>query len=304
MERAAEYDIIDTMKNGNGGCVLRDYTLFAFDLDGTMLQKDGSLSPRTIAACQEAAARGIELVPTTGRLLGFLPKSLTDLPFIRYAVTSNGAAVYDILSEKRLYSCLLPWQQAIDILDLLREFPVYVEIYAEGRPVVRQGDPARAFEVYGFPEYKGLYLKKNYLQVQSLREYIKEGQVCPEKINLPYVPEGLRQELRRLLLQQEGLNLVSSVFDNLEINAAGCHKGNGLAALCQILGIDREHTAAIGDNGNDREMLEYAGLSIAMGNATPEIKKIAGAVTASCEEDGAALAIEKYLLKKSGCDMA
>lgn len=283
---------------------MRDYALFAFDLDGTMLQKDGSLSQRTVTACKEAAAKGVELVPATGRLLGFLPKSLTELPFIRYAVTSNGAAVYDLRSGERLYSCLLPWQRAIDVLNLLREFPVFVEIYAGGRPVVRQGDPARAFEKYGFPERKRMYLKKDYLQVQGLRDYIKEGQVCPEKINLPYVPEGLREELRQRLLRQEGLKLVSSVFDNLEINAAGCHKGKGLTALCEILGIDREHTAAIGDNGNDREMLEYAGLSIAMGNATPEIKKIAGTVTASCEQDGAALAIEKYLLQSLGSNMA
>lgn len=283
---------------------MREYTLFVFDLDGTMVQKDGSLSQRTVTACKEAAAKGVELVPATGRLLGFLPKSLTELPFIRYAITSNGAAVYDLRSGERLYSCLLPWQRAIDVLNLLREFPVFVEIYAEGRPIVRQGDPACAFEKYGFPERKRMYLKKDYLQVQGLRDYIKEGQVCPEKINLPYVPEELREELRQRLLRQKGLKLVSSVFDNLEINAAGCHKGKGLAALCEILGIDREHTIAIGDNGNDREMLEYAGLSIAMGNATQEIKKIAGAVTASCEQDGAALAIEKYLLQSLGSNMA
>ena len=143
-----------------------------------------------------------------------------------------------------------------------------------------------------------MYLKKDYLQVQSLRQYIKETQIPPEKINLPYLPEKLRGEIKERLSQNKNLKLVSSIFDNLEINAAGCHKGAALAALGEILNISRENTAAIGDNGNDREMLEYAGLSIAMGNATEEIKKIAKATTASCEEDGAALAIENYILRR------
>ena len=275
-----------------------EYKLFAFDLDGTMLGKDGSLSPKGEKALTAAAAQGVELVPTTGRILGFLPESLTRLPFIRYVVTSNGAAVYDLSSEKRLYSCLLSWQLAVEVLDILREYPIFVEIYAQGRPVLRRGDLVRAWEEYGFPERKRMYLKKDYLQVQSLRQYIKETQISPEKINLPYIPEELRGEIKERLSQNKNLKLVSSIFDNLEINAAGCHKGAALAALGKILNISRENTAAIGDNGNDREMLEYAGLSIAMGNATEEIKKIAKATTASCEEDGAALAIENYILRR------
>lgn len=275
-----------------------EYKLFAFDLDGTMLGKDGSLSPKGEKALTAAAAQGVELVPTTGRILGFLPESLTRLPFIRYVVASNGAAVYDLSSEKRLYSCLLSWQLAVEVLDILREYPIFVEIYAQGRPVLRRGDLVRAWEQYGFPERKRMYLKKDYLQVQSLRQYIKETQISPEKINLPYLPEKLRGEIKERLSQNKNVKLVSSIFDNLEINAAGCHKGAALAALGEILNISRENTAAIGDNGNDREMLEYAGLSIAMGNATEEIKKIAKATTASCEEDGAALAIENYILRR------
>ena len=275
-----------------------EYKLFAFDLDGTMLGKDGSLSPKGEKALTAAAAQGVELVPTTGRILGFLPESLTRLPFIRYVVTSNGAAVYDLSSEKRLYSCLLSWQLAVEVLDILREYPIFVEIYAQGRPVLRRGDLVRAWEEYDFPERKRMYLKKDYLQVQSLRQYIKETQISPEKISLPYLPEKLRGEIKERLSQNKNVKLVSSIFDNLEINAAGCHKGAALAALGEILNISRENTAAIGDNGNDREMLEYAGLSIAMGNATEEIKKIAKATTASCEEDGAALAIENYILRR------
>ena len=220
-----------------------EYKLFAFDLDGTMLGKDGSLSPKGEKALTAAAAQGVELVPTTGRILGFLPESLTRLPFIRYVVTSNGAAVYDLSSEKRLYSCLLSWQLAAEVLDILREYPIFVEIYAQGRPVLRRGDLVRAWEEYGFPERKRMYLKKDYLQVQSLRQYIKETQIPPEKINLPYLPEKLRGEIKERLSQNKNLKLVSSIFDNLEINAAGCHKGAALAALGEILNISRENTA-------------------------------------------------------------
>ena len=99
-----------------------------------------------------------------------------------------------------------------------------------------------------------------------------------KKINLPWLPDPLRREISQRLQAFGGLELASSFPDNLEINAAGCSKAQGLQALGAHLGIGREAMAAMGDSGNDRAMLEYAGFPIAMGNASPELKKIARAV--------------------------
>lgn len=275
---------------------MNQYKLFAFDLDGTMLQKGGILSSRAAASLEKAAKAGIEIVPATGRMKNFLPQSLRQLPFIRYAITSNGAAVYDLKSDELLFSCLISTQQAAAVLELLEEYPIYVEYYAHGNAVTQQDAPKMAVEKFGFPKEKLMFLKKDYTLVESLRKTVLEKGVCPEKINLPFLPEAIRRELWQRLEAMGGLKLTSSVSDNLEINAGNCDKGAGLRGLCSALGIPQEQTVAIGDNGNDIAMLEFAGFSIAMGNGTPEAKKAADAVTASCEEEGAALAVETYLL--------
>lgn len=272
------------------------YRLFAFDLDGTMLQPGGILSQAAANALEKAAEQGVEIVPATGRMKNFIPKSLTQLPFIRYAITSNGAGVYDLRTGESLFSCLIPNALAVRVLQMLEEYPVYVEFYTAGDAVTQQENPRIAVEKYGFPPEKQMFLKKNYRLVDSLSAFLTESGICPEKINLPYLRPGIRRELWQRLEAMGGLKLTSSVADNLEINAEGCDKGAGLYSLCRSLGIDRSETAAIGDNGNDLAMLEYAGFSIAMGNATEEAKKIASAVTASCQEDGAAQAICDYIL--------
>ncbi len=272
------------------------YRLFAFDWDGTMLQPGGILSPAAADALEKAARQGVEIVPATGRMKNFIPQSLTQLPFIRYAITSNGAGVYDLRTGESLFSCLIPNALAVQVLQLLEEYSVYVEFYTAGNAVTQQENPRIAVEKYGFPPEKRMFLKKNYRLVPSLSGFLAESGICPEKINLPYLQPAIRRELWQRLESMGGLKLTSSVADNMEINAGGCDKGAGLRGLCQALGIDRSETVAIGDNGNDLAMLEYAGFSIAMGNGTEEAKKIASAVTSSCREDGAARAIHKYIL--------
>ena len=82
----------------------------------------------------------------------------------------------------------------------------------------------------------------------------------------------------------------------MELNAPGVSKGPGLMALANALGLDRREVMAVGDSGNDRTMIELAGLGVAMGNATDEVKQAADAVTADNEHDGVAQAIERYVL--------
>ena len=215
---------------------------------------------------------------------------------LTYAITSNGAAVYDLKTGELLSSCLIPCETACRVLEILSEYPIYMEFYADGRAVTKAGEPEIAMEKYSLPEEKRLFLQKNYLLVPDLVAYLKETSICPEKINLPYLTPEIRQGLLARLSQMEEISLTSSVPDNLEINAAQCSKGVGLAGLCRALNIVPEETAAIGDNGNDVEMLKFAGFPIAMGNGTEEVKKIARAVAPSCEEDGAARAILDWIL--------
>ena len=93
-----------------------------------------------------------------------------------------------------------------------------------------------------------------------------------------------------------GLVLTSSIPDNIEVNAQGADKGSALRALAERLGIPREKVMALGDNGNDVTMLQYAGVSVAMGDGSPEAKAAARFLTASHDQNGLAQAVRQYAL--------
>ena len=172
---------------------MKKIRLLAFDLDGTMLQRGNVLSPAAEEALEKADKAGIITVPATGRLKSFLPPCLVRLPFIRYAITSNGAAVYDLHTGEKLSSCLIPTETACQVLEILEQYPIYIEFYVDGQAITREGEPDIAVEKYGLPEEKKLFLQKNYRLVPNLQNYLKENRLCLEKINLPYLTGDIRQ---------------------------------------------------------------------------------------------------------------
>lgn len=108
------------------------------------------------------------------------------------------------------------------------------------------------------------------------------------------------EEVKAARKRLEELDVVisGSIGSNLEMNAPGVHKGEGLLILGKLLGIEREEIMACGDGGNDLEMIKTAGLGVAMDNATDEVKAAADYITCSNEEDGVAKAIEKFVLNE------
>ena len=100
------------------------------------------------------------------------------------------------------------------------------------------------------------------------------------------------------LLENQAVSITSSGFGNIEINAHGCDKGDGLLHLCEYLTISRENVMAAGDNLNDGPMLRFAGESVAMGNAIDDVKNIAKYIAKTNLEDGVAEMVERLVLKK------
>ncbi len=140
------------------------------------------------------------------------------------------------------------------------------------------------------------FIKNSQIFVDNLAEYFASRNLRLEKINLPFLPRGEADGLRHELEETGKFTLCSSFPGNIEINRAGCSKGKALEHLCGLLGIRREEVLAVGDSGNDVEMLRFAGVGVAMRNATPEARAAADCSTASNDEDGVALAIEKFAL--------
>ena len=273
--------------------------LLAFDLDGTTIIEHRRLSPENRRALLEAAERGVELVPCTGRMLSFLPTEVTGLPGVKYAITSNGAAVYDLQSGEAVLRSLIPNEKALRVQEILDEYDVYIEYYYNGSAITRRDFPEQAQSFFAGPEVKMFFVNgKDYTFIDDFTAHLRETGLCPEKINLPFLRPPLRQEIWQRLEKLDGLRLTSSLPDNLEINGTGAHKGAAVLALAERLRIGREEIMAIGDNGNDVTMLEAAGCSCAVADGSPEALAAAKHITSAHDKDGVAQAIDTYLLQK------
>ena len=275
-----------------------DIKLLAFDLDGTTITQHKYLSRENREALVRAQERGVLLVPATGRMKDFVPEEILSLPGVRYVITANGAAVYDMVEDKPVYQRLIPNETAQRVQALLDGWDTYIEYYSEGRAITKKGYPELAKTHFALPPSKWHFVEdKDYWLIDDFGAMLRETGLRPEKINLPYVaPEEAHQKLWEELEALGGLRLTSSIPDNIEINAGDAEKGSALLALARLLGFSREQVMAVGDNGNDVTMLQAAGVSVAVADGSPEARAAAGYVTGPHDQNGLAQAVEKFLL--------
>lgn len=270
--------------------------LIALDLDGTLLDSQKRLSPRNRAALERAAARGIEIVPTTGRFYAGMPESVRTLPFLHYIIAINGAQVTDLTTEKNLYRAEIGWQEAVSLLCYLDKWGVLYDCYAQGKGWITAEMQDRVDQFVHDPIYLGMILRLR-TRVPELKTFLTETAMDVQKIQVyPGDPEKRLALLRALPEAFPSLLATSSITENIEINAAAANKGQALLALAAHLGLRQEQTLAFGDGLNDVTMLRDAGTGVAMANAAEEIRACADCVTASCDEDGVAQYLEQFLL--------
>ena len=290
--------------------------LAALDLDGTLLNHEGQVTPRTRAALQAASDRGVVIVPTTGRPLGNLPPVVAQLPGVRYAITSNGAAVWDLGSDPlgAVYSryanaaerqtseptCLLrrlmPVETARAAFDLFMEYPGGMGVFWNGYSVKDQASVdfaaarwARLHSTEARQPNDG-----RFTVVNDLSEWMSRHAHEVEKFCMFFDTSEEAQAALPRFYALEGAEVVQGAPDNIELTAKGVDKGTALLALADRLGIPREATAAFGDSENDRAMLEKAGIAAVMANGMPQIKALADLVsTGDCDHDGVAELFER-----------
>ena len=277
---------------------MRKPALIALDLDGTLLNDKKQLTDRARAALEAAAAAGAEIVPATGRFYQGIPEVIRDLPFVRYYILSNGAAVYDSREDRTLYRGDVPLETALRCYEYLDTLPVIYDCYQNEcgwmtRSMLEAAPPYFVRE----PEVlKMLYgLRK---PVDDLKETLRQRGEGLQKLQVFFKPED--EELRQTTIREiprrfPALQATTSVKNNIEINSVNAGKGKALLALCDALGLPREASVAFGDGSNDTEMLLAAGLGVAMANATEDVKAAADTVTESNEDCGVGRMIRRIL---------
>ena len=263
--------------------------LIASDLDGTLLTSGKAIAARARAAIQAALDAGIIVVVATGRQLGSLPPCVFDTN-IDDILASNGAYAYRRSTQETLFADLLDGSTAAAVAAYLADHAPGVTFNAArnlGRTFIcEQGyldlmdDEDRTFE-------------RREHHTAALPEIVSEPTLKLIARHATLTPGDLLGILAASKLT--GFHATTSGAPFLEIGPAGVTKATGLARLAALHGIEPGEVLALGDAGNDVEMLEWAGCGVAMADAAPEARAVAQLVTASSDADGFALVVEDVL---------
>ena len=281
---------------------MRDIRIIALDLDGTLLDSQKRVSAVNREALEYAAAKGVHIVPTTGRFFGMMPEAVRDLPFVRYAITINGAQVYDRETDRAIVREEIPVGRAVEIMELLDGFDVIYDCYRNNWGWMSASLQNKA-EAYATDEHYLKMVREFRNPVPDLKRHLLETE--PEggvqKVMLfsrndePEAKE-LRAIEKAMAERFPEIKITSSTWNDLEFNNPSAHKGSSLARFAEHLGFGLENCMSFGDGRNDLTMIEAAGIGVAMENAVEEVKAAADHITKSNDENGVAEAIRRFVL--------
>lgn len=279
----------------------KQYKLIALDLDGTLFDSESRISQNNKLAIKRAADIGVNFVIATGRPYQGLPlDSMAELG-IRYAITTNGSAVYSVPEKECLFERCIPSPHVIPLIEQLQRLQVDMGVFIQGETCT-PGPCQNVVEgMDNLPAALKEYILTTRNVIPDLVAYLENSNHQVQKVTMNFLLNEAntyvdRQEAIAILKNCPHIYFLSGGFGNLEFTAKGISKANGLTFLCDYLHIPVEQTLACGDSENDLDIIKAAGLGIAMENATDDIKAAADDITLSNDCDGVAALIEKWVL--------
>jgi len=275
----------------------KGYRLIAIDLDGTLLRTDYTISPRALESLTRCHEAGCEIMLCTGRRWHKVIPFLEELPFPLYCALNNGVILRRTDKDEPLFKRFLPFKLYRGIVKKLREMALIpiVHIFHDDIDFIIDD-----FDVKG-RGYLSDYLNRNsgrYKKVKDLLEHEDDNiiQFCiMGEYRILGPAEGAIKSKFGSSLNTHVVRNVQYLGCALEIFSDKASKYRAAEHVMELHGIRNEDMLAFGDDINDLELLKNAGYSVAMGNALPEVKRIADRVTASNDEDGVAIMLEELL---------
>lgn len=265
--------------------------LIAIDIDGTLLTPERVISQRVKDTLEKAKSQGVKIVLSTGRPLPGATEYLTALELTNegdYAITYNGALVQDTHTGNVLSHHTLDIEDFNYIEKMSREVGVHYHATTQDAMYTSNKD----ISSYTVRESMLVHLPLKYRTAAEMDETISISKMM--MIDDPVILEEGIQKLPQAFFDKYTV-LRSEPF-YLEVLNPSASKGKALKSLTDILGFTADEVMAIGDNENDLDMIEFAGIGVAMGNAIPKVKEHATVITDTNAEDGVATVIEKYVL--------
>ena len=287
------------------------YKLVAIDLDGTMLNSYGMVTENTKQVIKNTINKGTEVIIASGRPIDSIKTIAKEIGSENYFIAGNGALIYDIKKDEIIYEKFMNKQKVLEIIKICEENSISYNIYTE-KTIIAKGLKYKVLYYYKENLKKEENKKTNITIVEDVYEYIKNLEnekflkitVCDEtKSVFNSIIRKLRTvedidvldvlHMSRKMIKQ-GTEDVPIEYYYTEISLKDVDKWNAIEYLANKMNISKDEIIAIGDNINDKEMIENAKVGIAMGQSTPVITEIADFVTSNNNEDGVAKALEKY----------
>ena len=287
------------------------YKLVAIDLDGTMLDSYGRVTENTKNTIKKVEEQGVEVVIASGRPIDSIKTIAKEIKSKNYFIAGNGAIVYDVKKDEIIYEKTMSKEKVLEIIKICEENSISYNVYTEQEILATS------------LKYNVLYYHKENLKkeeskrtkiniVNNMYEYIKDKEdarflkitICDEsKSVFNSIIRKLREindieilevshMARKTIVQGTEEYPISYYYT--EISTNDVDKWNAIEFLIKKLNIKREEVMAIGDNANDKMMIEKAGLGIAMKQSAPSIIELADEVTEGNNEDGVAKILQKY----------
>ncbi|GKU75977.1 Cof-type HAD-IIB family hydrolase [Paenibacillus sp. L3-i20] len=265
------------------------YKLIAIDVDDTLLNDELIVTEGTKKAMEAAIAQGVTVTLATGRMFASAQKIASQINLNVPIITYQGALVKTLLDGQVLYERYVPIDAAKELHAYCEKNGLHLQLYVND-------------ELYGAHDNDRI---KAYSELTNI----------PYRIE-PDTNKLIEQPMNKLLIIDEperldeiALELQPLIGDRVHITKSKAHylefmhkegtKGHALQFLASHLGCTMNETIAIGDAWNDREMIEAAGLGVAMGNAVDTLKALADYVTLSNNDDGVKHVIDKFVLKST-----
>ncbi len=287
------------------------YKLVAIDLDGTMLNSYGMVTESTKQVIKNTINKGTEVIIASGRPIDSIKTIAKEIGSENYFIAGNGALIYDIKKDEIIYEKFMNKQKVLEIIKICEENSIAYNIYTE-KTIIAKGLKYNVLYYYKENLKKEENKKTNITIVEDVYEYIKNLEnekflkitVCDEtKSVFNSIIRKLRTvedidvldvlHMSRKMIKQ-GTEDVPIEYYYTEISLKDVDKWNAIEYLANKMNISKDEIIAIGDNINDKKMIENAKVGIAMGQSTPVITEIADFVTSNNNEDGVAKALEKY----------
>ena len=289
------------------------YKLVAIDLDGTMLDSFGQVTKNTKKVIQKTIEKGTDVIIASGRPIDSIKTIAKEIGSNKYFIAGNGALIYDIQKDEILYEKYMNKQKVLEIIKICEENSIAYNVYTDKTILATS------------LKYNVLYYHKENLKkqedkrthiniVENMYEYIQKMKeerflkitICDDsKTVFQSIIRKLEKikdieildvsHMSRKLIQQ-GTEEVPIEYYYTEISSKDVDKWSAIEFLMNKLQIKKEEVITIGDNINDKNMIEQAGLGIAMGQSMPQLREIADYVTDANYEDGVAKALSKFCL--------